>query len=780
VRNASLAHRYKETNPLLKFKDRSDHPATPTEQNPFYSCYQPEEKPTCVCKCIGRCNIFINNITIKISNIFTMYKLKLIEKLKYVKLLPGLIMTVAITTLFSNLISYEANVKVALIVGGSILVSLLVIYIEFCSFRTEGLCSQVCHCWWGVVLSGFTFAINQYRVWSYDDRDRLTDMLLATSTLMKCCCELLDRCASNIFYTSSMLFKRELYMVVGFVGIGFLFLDNQTSFVLVLVSISSIFVISNLRMKCTLSYPYLLFFAAISGIAIYDNMHLKMNQVALVCYHVYLIFGSSADFYFSPLSAIERWSSTFWLSWCKQILIIVIVILIEAFFSLSAFYVVFIHPEFELVIMLPVLSLVFIVWVTAHFSYFSSEITLAGRISDCQTFYRNILPANNGITDIANIMSRKGVRQLCMIGQQTVSCALLSTLLFGGLSWRRENAFYPAIMLLVVGFECLCFGRNRELAVKLGGTCAALAIISPTTVANPNSVVTILPVNSEKKQNERATNLMSYLHRLFQTYLIEVLGVEYSTNEVVQSVQEKINNLFKKTHHINDLKFDTYLFYYSGLTLQDGSLVFSGNGTISPDQLIQTWQQYCGSLCHSTNGKSFSRLLLVLDIANPQPWLRIVKSLRHDYVAVQTCYFQKPDNNVHKIQIDQDIDLVNPPNKTIYEPGDFTPLWINWNINVKVPSNQDLWYQDTTVKPLYSVSRRWTDFSMRSPYNSGQEDLSHSVLCRPCLSASTSCSRKLSLIRMLGAPGRRYRRLKMRWFPPQVLDTGHGFKLVCT
>ena len=63
---------------------------------------------------------------------------------------------------------------------------------------------------------------------------------------------------------------------------------------------------------------------------------------------------------------------------------------------------------------------------------------------------------------------------------------------------------------------------------------------------------------------------------MFQTYLIEVLGVEYSTNEVVQSVQEKINNLFKKTHHINDLKFDTYLFYYSGLTLQDGSLVFSG------------------------------------------------------------------------------------------------------------------------------------------------------------------------------------------------------------
>ena len=58
---------------------------------------------------------------------------------RVVKLLPGLIMTVAIITLFSNLISYDANVKVALVVGGSSLVSLLVIYIEFCSFTTKGI-----------------------------------------------------------------------------------------------------------------------------------------------------------------------------------------------------------------------------------------------------------------------------------------------------------------------------------------------------------------------------------------------------------------------------------------------------------------------------------------------------------------------------------------------------------------------------------------------------------------------------------------------------------------
>lgn len=74
-----------------------------------------------------------------------------------------------------------------------------------------------------------------------------------------------------------------------------------------------------------------------------------------------------------------------------------------------------------------------------------------------------------------------GVRLLCFVGQQTMACSLLSTLLFGAVSWRREDATYPSLLLLVIGFECLSFGRVRELAVKLGGTCAAYALITPTT-----------------------------------------------------------------------------------------------------------------------------------------------------------------------------------------------------------------------------------------------------------------------------------------------------------
>ena len=63
-----------------------------------------------------------------------------------------------------------------------------------------------------------------------------------------------------------------------------------------------------------------------------------------------------------------------------------------------------------------------------------------------------------------------------------MACALLTTLFFGGISWRRENATYPALLLVVIGIECASFGRIRELAVKLGGTCVAYALITTTTV----------------------------------------------------------------------------------------------------------------------------------------------------------------------------------------------------------------------------------------------------------------------------------------------------------
>ena len=64
-----------------------------------------------------------------------------------------------------------------------------------------------------------------------------------------------------------------------------------------------------------------------------------------------------------------------------------------------------------------------------------------------------------------------------------MACALLATFLFGAVCWRREEAIYPSLLLIILGLECASFGRIRELSVKLGGTCVAYALITPTTPA---------------------------------------------------------------------------------------------------------------------------------------------------------------------------------------------------------------------------------------------------------------------------------------------------------
>ena len=125
-----------------------------------------------------------------------------------------------------------------------------------------------------------------------------------------------------------------------------------------------------------------------------------------------------------------------------------------------------------------------------------------------------------------------------------------------------------------------------------------------------------------------------------------------------------------------------------------------------------------------------------------------------------------------------------------YNPGWFTSKWVQWNYDVTggVTPSTNAWPcneldEASASKPTYAVSRRWTDFSLRVPSLeeselSGHWKVNDSFFCRPCLTLSASCARRLRLVRLLSAPGRRYRRLKMRWFPPSVLDTGHGFKLV--
>lgn len=195
--------------------------------------------------------------------------------------------------------------------------------------------------------------------------------------------------------------------------------------------------------------------------------------------------------------------------------------------------------------------------------------------------------------------------------------------------------------------------------------------------------------------------------------------------------------------------------------------------TLSPDHFIDLWRESCCDDKYVTS----SRLMLILDVKRIEPWLKVVKSLRSDYVAVQGCSVPgKPRHDVEE-------GLVEPQPQL----GAFTCKWVQWNFDVTGGNNTNasMWpdCDESDSKPMYVVSRRWSDFALRVPTVddtelSGHWRINYTFLCRPCLALSASCARRMRLVRLLSAPGRRYRRLKMRWFPPAVLDTGHGFKLV--
>uniref|UniRef100_H2ZB12 Transmembrane protein 168 n=1 Tax=Ciona savignyi TaxID=51511 RepID=H2ZB12_CIOSA len=155
---------------------------------------------------------------------------------------------------------------------------------------------------------------------------------------------------------------------------------------------------------------------------------------------------------------MERWSCSFHLTRCKQYFSLFVIFVIEFLFCILAFWVILLHPEFELVFVVPVVGASGLVWICTHLGFISTEFVLARKLSECQDFFHK-LPTQSGGTSLPHIMSSKGVRHLCVIGQQTIACALLSTLIFGAVSWRREDATYPSLLLIVVGIECCSFAR---------------------------------------------------------------------------------------------------------------------------------------------------------------------------------------------------------------------------------------------------------------------------------------------------------------------------------
>ena len=180
----------------------------------------------------------------------------------------------------------------------------------------------------------------------------------------------------------------------------------------------------------------------------------------------------------------------------------------------------------------------------------------------------------------------------------------------------------------------------------------------------------------------------------------------------------------------------------------------SGNGSLKLETIMEWWRDLTAG--------SGSRLILVLDTDNSHQWLRTVRGLRKDIVAIQTC------------QLKQSRD----PEGEAVSIGDFSEEWTSFNSN-RLTDNKFL-QAGQPLRALYAVSSCWTDFEFRPPTD---QDMAHHwdanfpKVTKPLIKI-TNFPQMGSMLCCLDCLLRCVRRKRMLWLPPQELNTGHGFRLV--
>lgn len=181
----------------------------------------------------------------------------------------------------------------------------------------------------------------------------------------------------------------------------------------------------------------------------------------------------------------------------------------------------------------------------------------------------------------------------------------------------------------------------------------------------------------------------------------------------------------------------------------------SGGDTLRLDQILEWWRE--------KNSSSCSRLIVVLDCDNSSPWASDVKKAEGLYVAVQGATLAKAT----------DVEKQDPP-----QLGDFTAQWVEYNCK----ANSDIQWceKGRAVSAVYGVSKHWSDYTLHLPTGSDLTNHWRMYFPRvtyPVVQLALWCS-SLNVLWLCGACLRCLRRVKLNWFPPAVLDTGQGFKLV--
>ncbi|NXI46600.1 TM168 protein, partial [Galbula dea] len=638
----------------------------------------------------------------------------------------------------------DALILVIFILGLFVLGIASILYYYF-SMETASL--SLSNLWFGFLLGLLCFLNNS--AFQTDVKEEATKYLLLSAIVLRLLCALVERICGCIHHRPTLLTTVEFLELVGFaIASTTMLVEKSMSIILLVVALAMLII--DLRMKSFLAIPNLAIFGAITSLLFFPSLQIPTNPFALACFFSCLISDPLLDVYFSGLSVTERWKPYLYRGQiCRRLSVISVGVIELIFFILAALKL----GDLDLwYFVIPGFSIFGIFWMICHVIFF---ITLWGfhtKLNDCHKVYYTHRAENNSLD---RVMASKGMRHFCLISQQLVFFSLVATAVLGAVSWQPTNGIFMSAFLIVLPLESMAHGLFHELGNCLGGTCVGYAVVIPTNFCSPDGQPTLLPPEHVQELNLRSTGMLNAIQRFFAYHMVETYGCDYSTSGLTfDTLHSKIKS-FLELRTADGPRHDTYILYYSGHSHGTGEWALAGGDALRLDTLLEWWREKNGAFC--------SRLIIVLDCENSQPWVKEVRKVNDQYVAVQGAEMAKG----------LDIEEADPP-----QLGDFTRQWVEYNCN---PESDISWSEKgRAVRAAYGVSKRWSDYTLHLP--TGSDFAKHWMLYFPRLTyplvhlANWFCG--LNLFWVCKACFRCLKRLKMSWFLPAVLDTGQGFKLV--
>ncbi|XP_059402018.1 transmembrane protein 168-like [Carassius carassius] len=603
------------------------------------------------------------------------------------------------------------------------------------------------HLWFGFLLGLLCFINIPSK--ELDVKEQVANYMLIASIVIRILWALVGRMCGYTQHQPAFLTSREALELTGF-AVASTTLVSQKSISLVVLTLALAALIVDLRMKSFLAIQNLVCFSFVAVFFFQESLGVSSNPFALSCFFSRLVCDPFLDIYFSGLSVTERWSPLLLRGGLWRRLTLLPLVVMEVMFLVMASLKMTDLDRWYLLI--PGLLGAAGFWIICHLVFLVVLWGFHSKLSDCQ---RMCMVHRSEAGALDRIMASKGMRHFCLISKRLVIFSLMSTIILGALGWQPSNSLFIALFLLMLPLESLAHGLFYELGNRLGGTCVGYAVVIPTNYCSPDGQPTLLPPAHVQELNLRSTGMLNNVQRFFSHHMIETYGCDYSTSGLsLEALQAKLR-VFMEAHTADGPRHDTYVLYYSGHTHRSGEWALAGGDILRLDEIVQLWREKNTRFC--------SRLIIILDTDNSLPWVTEVQTIEGLYVAVQGAVLSSP---------------TDPEVQDAPQLGDFTCQWVDFNCN---PDSVVRWSErGRPVRAAYGISRHWSDYKLHLPTESDVTRhwrLYFPRLTYPVVQLAHWCG-GLDLFWVCGYCIRLLRRIKLAWFPPAVLDTGQGFKLV--